>query len=124
MALKLLNRFTLSIVRKTAGTGYLDPTSRKWIQGTDEAAFDISCSVQPFRNGDNQLKLPEGVEANNAIVVLTKTELKTSDELTNQEPDTTTYKGQSYECFNVEDWTGHGLKTDHYRCVFIRKDKS
>lgn len=124
MSLKLLNKTTLPIVRKTTSSGYIDPSTRKWIEGVDEAPFNIKCSVQPFRNGEEKINLPEGVESSDAINVFTKTELRTDDDELNQEADETTYRGFTYECFNVEHWVGYGLIPDHYRCVFIRKDKN
>lgn len=119
--ISLLNKFTLSITRKDAGTGYYDD-DYNYVEGTT-SNFNIQCSIQPFKEGKGKDDLPEGVSSRDVRVVLTKTELRTAEESTNQEADETVIDGITYVCFDAANWTGHGLNSDHYRCLFIKKDK-
>lgn len=121
--MRLLNTHTLTITRLVAGSGYQDPVTKKWVDGTQEAPFDISCSIQPFRNGKEQIKLPEHINSKDVRIVYTKTELYETDEFAERKADTTVIGGLEFECFRVEPWTGFNLSTDHYKCLFIRKDK-
>ena len=120
--MRLINRTTIPVFRRLEASGYLDENNR-WVEGNEEDCFNIKCSIQPFRNGDEQIELPEGVRTEEVRYVFTKTELFTNDENLEREADEIEYKDFRWECFSVEDWTGHRLRTDHYRCVFIRKDK-
>lgn len=118
---RLLSTEKLTIQRRQAGGGYFDD-NYQYIEPTPEL-IEIDCSVQPFRNGQSQIELPEGVRSSDARNVYTKTPILTNIEQQDQLPDITTIDGFEYECFNVENWSRYGLKVDHYRAVFIRKDK-
>ena len=119
---RLINRTTLEVLRKSPNTGYIDPNTRLWVEGAKDIDLTIKCSLQPVR-GRSRLLLPDGVRAVDSKLVLTKTELLISDDLTEQEADTVIVKDLPYKVINVEDWTGFGLTTDHYRCIIIREDK-
>jgi hypothetical protein len=61
--------------------------------------------------------------ANDARVVFTETKLQTSSQFTKIQADETTIDSLIYECFEVEDWNQYSLSTDHFRCIFVRKDE-
>ena len=120
--MSLINRTSLNIYRKTASGGYLDDNGN-WVDSATETVIPIKCSLQPFRNGDQQIDLPEGISSKDSYFIFTKTEVLSADDRTDTKADETEIKGVRYECFWVEDWTHYGLSTDHYKCVFIKKDK-
>ncbi len=120
--MSLIGKTSLNIYRKAPSSGYLDDNGN-WINSVSETTVPIRCSLQPFRNGDQQLDLPDGIRSEDAYFVYTKTEILSGDDRTKQQADETEIKGVRYECFRVEDWTHYGLSTDHYKGVFIKKDK-
>lgn len=121
--MSLIGKTALTIYRKLPSSGYLDDDGN-WIDNTADEVVPIVCSLQPFRNGDQQLDLPDGIRSEDAYFIYTKTEILSADDRQpTQKADETEIKGVRYECFRVEDWTHYGLSTDHYKCVFIKKDK-
>lgn len=119
--LKLLKTSTLTITRDD-GDGYWGVDGR-WTEDTTPTTFDIQCSIQPFKLGKMQKVLPEGIEATDAVTVLTKTALKTSEQIgTKEQADTTVIDGFTFEAFFAENWNRFGLSVDHYRVVFLRRD--
>ena len=122
MTLRLLKTHTLSISRKDPDTGYIDPTTRRWVEGT-ATAIDVQGSLQPFRSGESLIDLPEGIRTQDTRVFYSVDEIKTELEEINQEADETVIDNIAYKCFFVEPWKGLGLSIEHYRSIFIRKDK-
>jgi len=123
MALRLLQKFTLTINGDDGG-GFWNDKGR-WVEDpTPPAALVIKCSIQPFKMGANQMILPEGKTTSDAKIVLTTTLLKTSDQFGKTLADTTVINGLRYYAKAVEDWTGHGLRTDHFKILFIRDDQA
>ena len=123
--MRLLNTSTIPVTRKTPNSGYLDPQTRQWVEGTAETTFHVNCSIQPWleTNKHNKtIKLPEGVTSGDVLWVFTTTELKQAREQLNQEADTALIDGLEYECFVVKNWKRYGLRVDHYHCLFILKD--
>lgn len=119
--MRLMKTSTLEITRDT-GDGYWDDKGR-WVDDSTPLIFTIDGNSQPFRLGDKQVILPEGVSANDARVVRSKVLLNTSDQFGDKKKaDTTVINGLVYEAFFVEDWNSYGLKTDHYKTTFIKKD--
>lgn len=120
---RLLYKTTLTVTRKAPNGGYLDPDTRLWVESPPSVPFSIKCSLQPVK-GRSRLLLPDGIRTTDSKLVLTKTELLITDDFFSQECDVVTIKGVDFNVFHVEDWTGFGLSTDHYRCLLVRKDKS
>ena len=86
---------------------------------------DIVGSLQPFDKKKERIVLPEGVRAIDTKIFYTQTEIKTSDNLDDQFPYTTTVEGHLYEVFIVEPWIGFGLPDlEHYKCFLRRVDES
>lgn len=122
--MKLLNRQSYTVKRQNQDTSYIDDDGN-WITPEAEVeTFTVKGNRQPFRNGLTQVILPEGVESNDAFLFYSHTQLLPADELTEQVADIMLINGIEHECFRMEDWTGYGLKTDHYKHVFIRADKN
>lgn len=122
MGIRLFRTHTLPITRANPNSGYKDPTTKRWVRGTDTVT-NVQGNLQPYRAGITRMELPEGVMASDARLFITKTLIQTATEQTNTEADSTTIDGLVYECFNVEPWQGYNLKAEHYYCIFIRRDK-
>ena len=120
----LIYRNPLTIYRVKKGTSYLDEDGN-WIEGSggDVEEIPIKCSLQPYVNGNEQQELPDGIRATDARYVFTKTEILQADDREQIEADETEIDGVRYECSRVKPFVGYGLRSDHYECVFIRKDK-
>lgn len=118
--LRILNKIPL-VIKRPLEEGYYQ--GGKWFESVD-GSFDIRCSIQPFRLGNTQTVLPEGVTANDAVFVFTQTEIRTVNQFSLTEADTTEIDSREYVAFNVENWSRHsGLTPNHFKVVFIRKDK-
>lgn len=118
----LIYRNKLDIYRIGAEEGYLDENG-KWFYGNTEQVIPIKCSLQPYVSGNQERELPDGVSATDARYVFTKTKILQSDDRTGIKADETVVEGIRYQCFRVKDYNMYGLPTDHYECIFVRKDK-
>lgn len=118
-----LYRSRIDILRTTESTGYFDE-NENWVDGVGQTSIPIKCSIQPYNKGRHRIELPEGVRADSAIIIYTGVQIFNQDDLTSRSADELIYKGNKFECFDVEDWTEHGLKSDHIKALFIRKDKT
>lgn len=119
--MRLLKSHKLTFTRKSAGGGYIDPETRQWVQAPTESTFCAQGSLQPVSGRERKL-LGSGVGTKETYVFLTKTEIRTYDEFSDQEPDTVTIRGNVFEAIKQENWN-MGLTTDHYRVILTRKDK-
>jgi hypothetical protein len=121
--MRLLKTSNIVITRATGG--YWNDKGR-WEDGNvspDE--FSIDCSIQPFKGGRGQRKLPDGISTHDTKVVRTKTFLKTSEQIGEKEKaDTTVIDGFTYEAFFDSNWSDYGLRVDHHKVIFIRQDQS
>ena len=125
MSIRLLKTSSLDVTRKVAtdeDDQYDDQGN--YIPPTDDPIVPIKCSIQPYKDGMFRVPLPEGVMAKDARLIYTKTELLTANEYTGQVADEVIIQGMPYQCHNVEDWNQYGLRTDHYKCVFVKKDRT
>lgn len=80
-------------------------------------------SIQPYRQGSEQIIFPDGITSNDVQVVLGKTPIKEADPFNNLKADKTTIDGNSYIAFKVANWSRHGSRADHYKTLFVREDK-
>lgn len=119
--MKLLNKTSLNVYRLSGSGGYQDANGN-WVEGS-ETIVPIKCSLQPFRNGDSQRDLPEGIRSDEVYVVYTKTPILSADDRTKRKADEIEIQGVRFECFFAENWNWYGLNSDHYKAVFIKKDK-
>lgn len=117
----LFKRATLTISRAD-GSGYYN-NSGDWVDNTT-SDFPIQCNIQPFRSGDTQVVLPEGITVNDALIIYTASLVQTSDQFSGTKADETLIDGKSYVAFNIENWTRNsGFRQAHYKVLFVRKDK-
>ena len=117
---RLVRRVPLTVYRIAEGISNPDGS----FTPGGETSLDIRCNIQPFRMGDTQQTLPEGLRAEDAVIVYTETLLRTVNQFTGTVPDEIELDTQRYEALNVENWARNGLRLDHYKVLFVRKDKS
>ena len=125
MSIRLLGTSSLDVTRMVA-TDEDDQYDEEgdYIPPTEAPAVPIRCSIQPYKDGMFRVPLPEGVMAKDARVIYTKTELLTANEYIGQVADEIVIQNIPYQCHYVEDWNRYGLRTDHYKCVFVKKDRA
>ena len=117
--ISLLQTSSLNFERD-GGSGYYN-TAGDWVEGST-TTVETKGSLQPFKQGDNQTILPEGITANDTRIYYTVTQLKTGSQYIKQDADYTVIDGLEYEVFAVEDWSRYGLSVDHYKCILVRRD--
>jgi hypothetical protein len=121
--ISLFNRVeTLS--RNDGGTQYIDFE----VVPSEDYPVDIECNIQPYRDGKNTLKLPDGFRSVYAIEIRSPSELRANDELEDWMADEIVYEGRTFYCLDVANWTGHStggisLIPNHYLGLFYRRDK-
>ncbi len=120
MAIGLLSKTSLTFERDS-GDGFWQ--GGKYIAG-GRTSIPTTGNLQPFRKGDVQSVLPEGLTANDARTYLTSTLLQTTDQFTETKADETTINGLVYVAFFVEDWSLSQLTVDNYEVTLVRKDKA
>lgn len=121
MTPRLLKTHSLVVTRKSPTGEYNDDGD--WVDGTTLDPFTVKGSLQPFRQGKSKVELPDGVRQQDVRLFYTKAILTTSDEILNQEADTTLIDGIPYECWYVEPWVGNSLMTDHHKVFWVREDR-
>ena len=121
--ISLFNRVeTLS--RNDGGTQYIDFE----VVPAEDYPVEIECNIQPYRDGKNTLKLPDGFRSVYAIEVRSPSELRANDEVEDWMADEIVYEGRTFYCLDVANWTGHStsgisLIPNHYLGLFYRRDK-
>lgn len=88
----------------------------EWIPGST-ASVNIMASIQPV-SGEDQITVPEGRRLTDFIKVYTGTEVLPVDEPTSQQPDKLTWRGNVYECVQV-DVRQMGV-ISHYKAIFSK----
>lgn len=121
--MRLMKMTELQVTRTTAGSGYIDPNTRAWTNGSSTTTFAAKGSLQPFASGKKQYVLPQGIKTSEAYNFFTSDKLYTTDDALDQVADTVVIDGVIFEVFDQEDWSHFNLKTAHYRAILIRKDK-
>lgn len=117
----MISLFKIPItIERDDGVGGYDAEGR-WNDGT-VSPFDTKGSIQPFRSGNTQIVLPEGVRAEDALIIYTKDPTIVTNQFDKVQADKTTIDGRVYEAFMSENWNRHGLTPDHFKTIFIRED--
>lgn len=121
--ISLFNRVE-TINRNDGGTEYIDFE----VVPSEDYQVEIECNIQPYRDGKNTLKLPDGFRSVYAIEVRTPSELRSNDEFDDWMADEIEYEGRTFYCLDVANWTGHStggisLIPNHYLGLFYRRDK-
>ncbi len=121
MASRIINKIPLTLIRTDPSTGYYQ--GGNYIKGTT-SEIGIRCSIQPFRKGDTQMTLPEGLRAEDVVMIYTKSPVQTVDQFEGAVADTTTIDNLVYVAINVENWNRQGMRSDHFKAMFVREDKA
>ncbi len=121
--ISLFNRVEI-LSRNDGGSDYID---FEYIP-KESYPVEVECNIQPYRDGKNNLKLPDGFRSVYAIEVRSPSELRASDELEGWLADEITYEGRTFYCLDIANWTGHSsngssLIPNHYLGLFYRRDK-
>lgn len=114
----LLNKTKLTVVRY--GEYYLDDEFNN-VLGEPKNIL-IRCSIQPFREGNQTVLMPDGTQIKGGQIIYTTTQLRTDSPDGKYAADETVIDGIQYKCFYEENWNRY-LSQRHYKYVFIRKDK-
>lgn len=91
----------------------------------EKTPVTITCNIQPYRDGDNIFRTPEGITSLYGIMVYSKEKLITTDEVNNTIADELDYNGNTFACIDLADFTGHAVSSipQHWLGLFYRKDK-
>jgi cell division protein YceG involved in septum cleavage len=76
----LLKTHSLTFLRNTV-RGHYDAKG-DYVLGTEVPLVDVLGSLQPFKSGSKQMKLPEGITTESAKIFYTQTELLTASQFT------------------------------------------
>lgn len=118
--MRLMNKL-IPILRYRKESGYYNE-DEEWIDGVSQSKVFIRGDIQPYNEGHVKKELPNGVRAEDVITIRAKQPVVVQDDLLNTSSDELDYLGARYQCFSSNPWL-HGLSTDHYHALFIRKDK-
>jgi len=105
-----------------------DPASLYYENGVpviEKNPIPITCNIQPYRDGDNIFRTPEGMSSLYGIMVYSKEKLYTTDDLNDTLADELEYNGNTFACVDLADFTGHAMSDipQHWLGLFYRKDK-
>lgn len=122
MMIDQLRKTPIDIFRVDMTSYYLDENRQPVYQ---EDIIPALCSIQPYQDGDNTFRVPEGFSSLYGIVVYTETLLIPNDEVNNTVGDEIIYEGKRFVCVDYSSWGGYGLSLipNFYECLFYRKDK-
>ncbi len=95
-------------------------TDKTWIdeygdiqRPTEVTEIETCGSLQPFSKKQNRVGLDEGFREEDFLVYYTKADLRTTEQFSNDIPDTCTIDGKEYKVTRKGNWTGFDLCTDH-----------
>ncbi len=117
--ISLLQKISITIDRDSGGSYDVEG---RWTEGAT-TSFDTTGSIQPFRTGNTQTILPEGVRAEDALIIYTKDPIVVTNQFDKLQADKTTIDDRVYEAFMSENWNRHGLTPDHFKTIFLREDQ-
>jgi hypothetical protein len=118
LANRLLNATALDITRY--GSYTFDDEGNNVLG--DPETISIRCNIQPFREGDQSVLMPDGTLIKGGQIVRTTTLLRTIDSEGTIAADECVIDGYEYICFWMENWNRY-LSQKHYKYIFIRKDR-
>jgi len=121
--MSLLEHELVEIKRRVKGTSFVNDDGDFVEAELQETSLKVRGNIQPSGDGKIQKELPEGIYSRDVLIFRTKEKLVASDDIKDTYPDQLVDDGILYECFNLANWSRYGLQSDHYKYVFIRKDK-
>lgn len=110
---------THSLVFIRPAQGYF--SKGKWVAGGVDVEIPAIGSLQPFKKGWDSIVLPEGTRTEDAKTFLSLVKLQPANDHTKPvtRSDYTIIDGKRFEIWSFEDWTGFGLRTDHYEYTLV-----
>ena len=84
------------------------------ISPTETSLIETCGSLQPFSKKQNRLGLEEGFREEDFLVYYSQSDLRTTEQFSNDIPDTCTIGGKDYKITRKGKWDGFGLCNDHY----------
>jgi len=112
---------SLSVTLKRDTGGYY--LKGDWVTSETPDDIPINCSIQPYRKGEHQVVMPEGVMSKDTLVFYTQNQVKTVNQFTFKEADRYIEGLLTYVAFDVANWGRHLIRTAHYQVLFVREDK-
>ena len=122
MNLSLLRTTSTPLYRTDPDSFYYDEDMTPVFEETSIDSFQ--CNIQPYQDGDNVFRVPEGWSSLYGIKVFTETKIIPNDEKLNTLGDEIEFEGVRFVCIDYKNYTGYGdLIPEHYLGLFYRKDK-
>ena len=119
MRLKLLQTHSITFTRYGSDSDktYINPYGES-VAPTGTSQIETQGSLQPFSKKQNRVNLPEGSREEDFYVYYTDTELtpelRTTEQFSNNVPDTCTISGKEYKVLRKGDWSGYNLTADNF----------
>lgn len=112
--IKLLETSSIDFTRHGSATDktYVDKSGAT-IAPTATSIISTVGSLQPFSKKQNRVALDEGMREEDFYVYYTKSVLRTTNQFTNELPDTCTIDGDEYKVVRKGNWTRYGLAVDN-----------
>ncbi len=114
-SIKLLQTHQITFTRHGSETdkSYVD-VDGSIVSPTTTSLIETEGSLQPFSVKQNRVALDEGMREEDFYVYYSKSSLRTTNQFSNNLPDTCVIDGQGYKVTRKGNWTGFGLLTDNY----------
>lgn len=120
--ISLLSTTTTTLYRADLDNFHYGTDGKPVFEETPITTFQ--CSIQPYRDGDNTFRTPEGFYSLYGIKVYTESKIIPNDELLKTVGDEIEFEGNRFVCVDYANFTGYGdLVPEHYLGLFYRKDK-
>ena len=112
--IKLLETSSITFTRHGSDTdkSFVD-LDGSIVTPTTTSLIDTLGSLQPFSRKQNRVALEEGMREEDFFVYYTKSELRTTQQFSNNLPDTCVIDGLDYKVVRKGKWTGFGLSVDN-----------
>lgn len=112
--IKLLETHQITFTRHGSNTdkSYVD-IDGNIVSPTTTSLIETQGSLQPFSKKQNRVALDEGMREEDFYVYYSKSDLRTTNQFTNELPDTCSIDGQEYKVTRKGNWTGYGLTVDN-----------
>ncbi len=114
-SIKLLQTHSIDFTRHGSDTDktYVD-VDGSIVTPTTTSTISTEGSLQPFSAKQNRVALDEGMREEDFYVYYSKSDLRTTNQFSNELPDTCTIDGDEYKITRKGNWVGYGLLTDNY----------
>ena len=112
--IKLLQTSSITFTRHGSDTdkSYVD-VDGSIVTPTSTSLIETKGSLQPFSRKQNRVALDEGMREEDFYVYYTKSDLRTTNQFSNDLPDTCTIDGNPYKIVRKGNWSRFGLSVDN-----------